>query len=299
MKKKLKSILKILSILFILIIPFALLMTVRADAGWDTDYDVGGGGGWDSGGWDSGGWSSSDSNWSSSHYYDSGTDLMSTIIVFIIVFIIVLCVAQALGKNKPAQNIKSKYMRFADPSYQDMDEDKLKEIVPDMSIGNLKNMVYHNFVDVQNAWMEFDYDKLRELCTDELFNTYKAQLETLKLKFGKNIMTAFDLVDIKITDAIVENDSVILTAYMCINFYDYVINTKTKETIRGSMDRMVHNNYILTFVRSSNIEEGKENKCPNCGAPIKDKASEVCEYCGSTIVKDSETFVLSKKNIIK
>ena len=291
MKEKIKKILKFLSIIFVLVIPFVMLTNVSADAGWDTDYDVGGGGtDWGGGGgyssWDSGG-----------HYGSSGWDPALTIIVFVSIIMYVVFFISIHNDNKSSGN--SKYMHFADSSYQDMDEEKLKSIVPDMSIGDLKNMVYHNFVDVQNAWMEFDYDKLRELCTDELFNTYKSQLETLKLKKGKNIMTAFELVDIKITDAKVENDNIILTTYMCINFYDYVINTDTKQIIRGSKEQMVHNNYIMTFVRTSDTNNKNDSKCPNCGAPIKDKASEVCEYCGSTIVKNSETFVLSKKNIIK
>ena len=301
MKDKIKYILKIISIVFVLIIPFAMLMTVKADAGWDTDYGGGGGGGysdWGGGGgydgWDVGGY---DGHNSRSYYSTADSSTLLSLFLFFLVLFIVIAVYNSGTYSKSKK--ESKYMHFADPSYQDMDVEKLREIVPDMSIGNLKNMVYENFVNVQNAWMEFDYDKLRELCTDELFNTYKAQLETLKLKKGKNIMTAFDMVDIKITNATIENDNVILTTYLCINFYDYVINTETKQTIRGTKETMVHNNYILTFVRSSKIETGKENKCPNCGAPINNKASDVCEYCKSTIVKDSEKFVLSKKNIIK
>ena len=33
-------------------------------------------------------------------------------------------------------------------------------------------MVYDNFFKLQVAWMNFDYDSLRKLLTDSLFNSY-------------------------------------------------------------------------------------------------------------------------------
>ena len=305
MKKIIK---KLLIIILAIIIPFSIATFVKADSGWDTDYGGGGydGGGYDGGGYDGGGYDSSGNG----TYNDK-----DTLIVFGIIFgfpaIVSISILWATGelfpfkrRNDNQSNSITKSTRTSKSSqtsikYNEMSVEKLKELIPDMTIEKLKNMVYSNFVDIQNAWMNFDYDKLRELCTDELFNTYKAQLETLKLKKGKNIMSSFEMVEVKIIDAKVENEIIILTTYLCVNFYDYVINTETKKVIRGSKYHLVHNNYILTFVKSSKPgNKKKNNKCPNCGTPIKNNASNVCENCKSTIVKDSEEFVLSTKKII-
>lgn len=53
---------------------------------------------------------------------------------------------------------------------------------------------YQIYYDIQMAWMDFDYDVLKTLVTDELFHMYKNQLETLKMKNQQNIMSNFELV---------------------------------------------------------------------------------------------------------
>jgi predicted lipid-binding transport protein (Tim44 family) len=158
-------------------------------------------------------------------------------------------------------------------------------------------MAFENFVAIQNAWMEFDYDKLRELCTDELYNTYTSQLDTLKIKNGKNVMSDFDQEEIKIMGIKKQDKLVTVEVYLRITFYDYVINQKSKEVIRGTKDHKLTNNYEMQFVRKQDNSK-KKTKCPNCGAEIDTVTSTKCEYCGSTIVVDANEFVLSKKTNI-
>ena len=43
---------------------------------------------------------------------------------------------------------------------------------------------------------------------------------------------------------------------------------------------------------------GDVKKCPNCGAPVDIKASAICPYCDSTLVKDASDYVMSKKTCI-
>ena len=69
----------------------------------------------------------------------------------------------------------------------------------------LKN-TYELYIDVQNAWMNFDYDKLRSLLSDELYNTYSSQLKVLSRKKQKNIMSDFKLISHKIVFAEKQND---------------------------------------------------------------------------------------------
>ena len=56
MKKTIKHLLYTILVIFIFIIPLCIAPIVKADSGWDSSYDSGGGS-WDSGGdsWDSGG----------------------------------------------------------------------------------------------------------------------------------------------------------------------------------------------------------------------------------------------------
>lgn len=161
----------------------------------------------------------------------------------------------------------------------------------------LKNEFYEDFVDMQEAWMNFNYLTLQSLCTDELFNMYRSQLEGLKLKNEQNVMSDYSLKDCKILAAFNSGEQLVVKVYMVVSFYDYIIDAKTGKVKRGNKDRMITNRYSLTFVMSSSKDE--ITKCPNCGHELSDSASSKCPYCGTAIVKSSDKFVLSEKKIIK
>lgn len=279
MKEWSKRISSFLLILCILMLSFSYLMPVRADSGWDTGYDSGG---YDSGGWDSGGYDSGYSSGGGTG--NSNASPVSPAIIVITIFLFALLV-YIISSISCERKIKK----------EDISEDKLRRIIPNYTLDELKKMVIQKFIDIQNAWMEFDYDKLRELCTNELYNSYATQLNVLKIKNGKNIMSDFITQYIYITDAVVENNNYVIKAVLKIEFYDYVINTINNNVIRGRKNTKVLNTYNLELVKSIN---DKEIKCPNCGSPVNAVTSKECEYCGSTIVFDSNDFVLSKKNII-
>ena len=281
---KMKKLLQKLLVLLLVITPFALVLNVKADSGWDSDYDSGGSSDWCSSSSD---WSSSSSDWDSSS--DDGSISFSlTTIIFVVIVIVAICMELSKKKEEASTDLQL---------YQDVSEDKLKEILPNLTLSYLKNMAFDKFVEIQNAWMEFDYDKLRELCTDELYNSYTSQLDVLKIKNGKNIMSDFKALETKIIDIVEQNGNVSVKVYMRVSFYDYVIDTTNNAVTRGNKNSKIVNNYVMTFVRS---KEGinKDISCPNCGAPIKANTSGECEYCGSTIVKDASDFVLSKKTNI-
>ena len=156
-------------------------------------------------------------------------------------------------------------------------------------------MTYQKFIDIQTAWMNFDYNALSKLCTNELYNSYKTQLETLKLKKGQNIMSDFELLEAKVTRLIEDEQFITVTVYMKITFYDYVINTQTKKVTRGTDTRRLTNNYIMTFVKAK--ENTQNLKCPKCGAEIENGVK-TCPYCRSKLTYANEEFVLSKKTNI-
>ena len=291
--RKIKNVLKYILILLLVITPFSISM-VKADSGWDTDYDSGGSS-WDSGGssYDSGSsWSSSDyDSGSSSGGSMSGTEAFITLVIFLAIFILVIVLSRRQSKsNTIITNPNVNYIG----NYTDVSEDKIKQLMPDMTLSQLKTMAYNKFIDIQNAWMEFEYDKLRELCTDELYNSYVSQLDVLKLKNGKNIMSDFVVNGTRIIDVIEEDDKVTVKVFMNVSFFDYVINTTNNQVTRGNKNVKVINNYIMTFVRSKNVSS-QMITCPNCGASNQLVTSGKCEYCGSTLVADANDFVLSKK----
>lgn len=166
----------------------------------------------------------------------------------------------------------------------------------DVGIDNVKELkeeLYKNFVDVQKAWMEFDYKALSKLCSDELYNSYKSDLEILKQKNGKNIMNGFNLKKINIVSATIKDNCICLKVYLHVRFYDYVINEKTNEVIRGYILNYVNNKYMLEYTKKIKTRK----KCPSCGCKILD-GDIVCPACGTNIINNSSKFVLTHKEKI-
>lgn len=287
MYKNVNQKLKKVFIFLLIITPLCIFINVRADSGWDTSYDSS----------SSSSSSSSDSSWSSSSWNDDygttyttnyGTDYDTFDLIFALIVIIIL--VAIFARKKPTNNSNQI------TNYQDISEEQLHKYLPNASLTEIKDTVYNRFKEIQEAWMEFDYDKLRELCTDELYNSYIAQLDVLKIKNNKNIMKEFNKLTLNITNIKEENNNINISVYLKVSFYDYVVD-KDNNVVRGTDKTKITNNYIMTFVKAKD-ENSNINHCPNCGAPINSNASQKCEYCDTTIVQSSSEFVLSKKTNI-
>ncbi len=269
----------IYKIFFIIIMIFSFSFKVTADSGWDSDY----GGGFDSGGFNYGGGWDNDTTYHTSSSSSDNPYLGYIFTAFFIIWIIV-CIAHDV---KPHNYQKPKH------GYHDLNEDEFNNFFPNNTIEEFKNMALQNFIAVQNAWMNFDYDALRKLCTDELYNSYITELNVLKLKENQNIMNDFQCLDIKLLNIREENNIITLYFYLNITFFDYVVD-KNKKVVRGNNLYKLNNHYYIQYVRNKTGED-KITNCPNCGAPLEKTTSQTCPYCGSVIVKEASNFVLSKK----
>ncbi len=157
-----------------------------------------------------------------------------------------------------------------------------------------KNELYNIFVDIQMAWMNFDYDALSKLCSNELFSRYKSQLEVLKSKHGKNIMSDFTPVKIIINSVAVNNNMILVNLFLDVIFYDYVIDTITNQVTRGTKNKKLNNMYHLQYTKKIDPID----TCPSCGSKLTELKDSKCPYCNSTIINNNQNFVLSNKEII-
>lgn len=146
----------------------------------------------------------------------------------------------------------------------------------------------YEFIQLQEAWMNFDYDKLHENITDELYNQYKMQLETLKTKKQKNIIKDIHPLDYRIISIDKQNNRTSIKAELLVRMKDYI--TQEGKIIRGTLEPITVK-YILSY-----LKEHKTNKCPNCNGKLEEKSQNKCKYCGS-IIRNTNDFVLCKKEI--
>lgn len=230
---------------------FFAIVTVKADSGWDNSYSSSSGGSWSSSDYDSS-WSSSSSSSSygssSSRDFHTGNkkidkiiDKIGQIIVTWLITTIALIVLLILGLGvfylpiMTYRRIKEtkESVRASTESYNEL-INNLNKYLGTTDLEYVKKYFYNKFVDLQIAWMNFDYESLEKLCDNSLYNEYKAQLEALKIKNGQNIMTDFS--GNTVIDKIEEVDGkIIVTAFVKISFRDYVIDMSSKNVIRGDM----------------------------------------------------------------
>jgi len=281
-----------------------------ADSGWDYSYDSGSS--WDSS-WDSdwdysydsgSSWDSSwdsDDNWDDSYSGDMSLGGMlivacSIVLIFIICFI-------CFGIHHTDK--KYSYRSDIEPYDKIKNKNKIRAIsyekliqYPKVYRSNFLQEAYDNYVAIQTAWSNFDYEKLSQLTTNELYNTYKMQLETLQFKNQRNIMDNFEKHYLVINDINEVNGVLSVDVGLGVTQKDYVIDNTSHKLLRGNSSRLCNVFYKLTFVCSNNKEQ-TVLECPNCGASINNIKSYKCEYCHSNLVGLSdEKWLLAKKEII-
>lgn len=289
MKKKLLLIIVALSLVF----SFSTSL-VKADSGWDFDYDVGGsdwGSSWDSD-WSSSSWD--DDYYSSGSSY-SGNYSISVFGIFclgMIIFFHVLAII-IIQSQKQQELLKKNAIDFS--YYKDLSPEELKKIDATLDVETAKQEFFEIYKKLQIAWMNFDTKTIKEITTDEMYNMYSSQLKTLSMKKQKNIMSEITYEDAKIYDIKEENGIITLRVFLTVKCFDYVCD-ENNNVVRGRKDKKVRISYSLTFVKSK-VSEDKE-KCPNCGALVDITSSEVCPYCRSLLVRTANKYVLSKKTNI-
>lgn len=298
MKKGIKL---FLAILLGFLLVFSFTSTARADAGWDADYDYdyGGGGGWDYGGgndWDWGNDYDNDYDYGGTNGGGTYIGGSSDIILIIVIVMILIAVFKTIkNSSNYTKTTRSTISTINTTTARALSVEEVQRVIPDFNYNQFKSQVFEIYKQIQVSWMNFDYDTLRKFTTDELYNTYHSELIALNLKKQRNIMKDFEMVNFKITDIEHNENSVSLKVRTTIRCYDYVVDAQNK-VVRGSEHTKLLYDYEMTFTKGLGT---KNNKCPNCNAPLENVQSSVCPYCDSTIISDNHDWILSKKQMIQ
>ena len=219
--------------------------------------------------------------------WNIGFSMLLGFVIFMIIIIIYIIIVTT---NKKKEIPKNNAMPVVN-NPQAIEE--IKKHIPDFDVNKFLSTGYNIYLNIENAWMNFELDKVRDVMTDEMFNMYESQLTSMEMKGEQNIMKDFRLLNSAITNASLQNNMMQVTTRYVIEFYDYIINKDTKQVVRGNSNRKIRMVYEMTFIEK--LEKAKLDKCPNCGAPINMNSTGICEYCNSKIVAENTEWVMSKK----
>lgn len=174
----------------------------------------------------------------------------------------------------------------------------IKQHLPNFDRNEFLKEGYKIYLDVQDAWMNFKLDSVRNIITDEMYNMYSSQLDIMETKGEQNIMSDFKWVDSYIKGVSVQNNSIVISAVYVIEFYDYIINKNTGKVVSGSKNKKYRVTYEMKYQKSLD-SAGNIDRCPNCGAKIEEaNGVAVCKYCGSKLVFDNINWVLTDKKVL-
>ena len=264
---------KILIGLFIIFSILFIALNVKADSGYDLDFGGGGSGGGDIGGI---------------------IELLFLLLrnpigfVFVIIIIVILVIVMS-KKDKKLHNTTS--MGLSLFFNQQLPPEQIYAILGEIDINQLLNDRFNDYVEIQNGWMNFNHDLLRTKLTDELYNEYAVQLDTMQIKNQQNVMSDFYLFQAMVTGLEKEGNKVTLTMEMIVSLYDYMM--ENGKVVRGKADTKAVMHYQLVFVCTL----GNNGICPNCGAVLP--KTNVCEYCHSVVPNSGSSWVMAKKQVLR
>jgi hypothetical protein len=172
---------------------------------------------------------------------------------------------------------------------------RLLKIDPNLTEENIINEIYKKYEELQYAWSNFDYDKIRTLVSDELYNNYRMQLRTLSSKGERNVMEDIVFIRGSIKYYEITETSINISVELVVKQNDYIID-EYDNIIKGDKIKD-HNTYEL-FVTRAISSKVRDNTCPNCGASLTGDASQTCAHCGASLITLSSDFVITKKRIL-
>lgn len=211
---------------------------------------------------------------------DKENDIIFYIVILVFIGIIVVTTIKEKKTNKQTRKLGKKN-QLVKEYFDDYKGEK-----------ELLEVLYPQFIKVQNALMNYDYNTLKETCTEDLYNKLKTDFDILKQKKYKNIMKDYTLNSYYITDIYAMDNIIVIEMYLDVTYKDYVVNLESNKITRGSTNTRVNNKYDLSFVINRNLIE---KTCPNCGRMLKENT---CEYC-KVKVDANKKYLLNKKSISK
>ena len=271
MKEKNKR--RVINIVLIVVFALLLILKVKADSGWDVDYGGGSGSGGDGGG-----------------IIDLIILLFRNPVAFVIV-VIILIIIGIISNNKDKTLHNTTNMGLTLFRHLQIPDNQVQAILGNIDVNALINQRFQQFVNIQTGWSNFNHDLLRTQLTDEMYNQYAMQMDTMQLKNEQNIMSDFTFFEGMITGIEKEGNKVTMTMQLITGFFDYMMANGA--VARGKQDKKVVVQYELTFVKFM----GHNGICPNCGA--KHTKNNVCEYCNAVVPNSSSDWVMSKKQTLQ
>jgi ribosomal protein L37AE/L43A len=145
---------------------------------------------------------------------------------------------------------------------------------------------------LQDAWTARDWERVRPLETEGLFQMHRYWIDAYRQQKLQNIVEGFTITNVEPVkidrDAFYES----ITVRLWAEGRDYTVDESG--TVRGGAKGELRRwTEYWTFIRSR-AAAGAPESCPNCGAKVAVGNTGVCEFCGGKITSGTFDWILSR-----
>ena len=232
---------------------------------------------------------------SSSSYSGSSSGGLSMFEIFLIILAIFILVRYLRSKKQETGGTHVYQAAEEDPG---LPIETLKQKDPNFNEQKLLEKVANDYVRMQQCWQGKDWEPMRAVMTDQLYNQMLRQLEELEKKHLTNYVERIAVLGTRIVRYAVEGDNDVLVVRVQTRICDYTQDDNTGEIVSGSRTRELFMTYDWKLIRQKDQKTQEESQltqlsCPNCGAPLDINQSGKCPYCGSVISLSDHDWALS------
>ncbi len=157
-----------------------------------------------------------------------------------------------------------------------------------------ENRVVQIAIELQNAWTARDWERVRPLESENLFQMHRYWIDAYRKQNLRNVVSDFKVT--RVQPVKIDSDPFYesITARVWAEGRDHTIDAKG-QVVAGSPNQTRKWTEYWTFIRSRGAAAGAGRiSCPNCSAQVTAGTSGVCDYCGGKLTTGSFDWVLSR-----
>ena len=223
--------------------------------------------------------------------------MMWFIIGFVILaLIIVVCLFILKGLSKEESN------------YMEVSNKYLKNIGKDYTKDEFASWAFNFYHQIILGVQYENYDYLRDVLADELYNNYLIGIKNAKSRNILNVVDEMKPIFSRLVSLIVKDDLEIAKVWLKVSYIEYTkdvspISEENQDSIpkeriiAGSKDRRQEKEYMLTLVKGRTEKESVA--CPNCGFITHIVSQNTCSRCGANVVNRRYHWVMIGKEEIR
>ena len=164
---------------------------------------------------------------------------------------------------------------------------------PDFRWDAFKARVSSIAYELQDAWTARDWERVRPLETESLFQMHRYWIDAYKRQGLRNVVADFAVIAIEPVKIDADAFFEAITVRLRAKGRDHTLNDQGQVVSGSKTDLRVWSEY-WTFIRSRGAGAHATAKCPNCGAEVAAGASAICPYCAGKLTSGTFDWVLSR-----